>query len=350
DARRDHHPRSALRGERRRAEPPPAAAGRVHRAGQGQGQPAHRDPRGARPQGAARPHAVLRAARPGQDHARGADRARAEREHPHDERARGREARRPRVEAHEHAQRRHPVHRRDPPAAPGGGGVPLPGDGGLPDRHPVERGAQGDDDHDADRAVHAHRRHHALRDAHVADARAVRHQPAAQLLRHRHARAHRAADGGGAARGDRGGGGGGDRVAVARHAAHREPAPAPRARLRRGEGRRAHHARGGRRRVAAARRGRVRARRHGRARAARDHREVRRRPGGDQHDRGSRGRRLGHDRGGVRALPRAERIPAAHPARAHGDESGVPPLRLRGAGARDARAEPADGAVQAGAL
>src|SRR5699024_2930229 len=81
---------------------------------------------------------------------------------------------------------------------------------------------------------------------------------------------------------------------------------------------------------------RLRPRRHGRARAAGDHREVRRRAGGARHDRrgGRRGR--GDDRGGLRTVPRAERLPAAHLARAGGDAAGLPPLRLRAAGGRPA--------------
>ena len=65
----------------------------------------------------------------------------------------------------------------------------------------------------------------------------------------------------------------------------------------------------------AARRRPVRARRHGRAHPQDDHREVRRRPGRPEHDRGRDRRGREHDRGSVRAVPRAARLPAAHAAR-----------------------------------
>ena len=60
-----------------------------------------------------------------------------------------------------------------------------------------------------------------------------------------------------------------------------------------------------------------------------DHREVRRRPGGRQHNRRSRGRGRGHARGGLRAVPGSERIPPAHAARPSGDRAGVQALRLQ---------------------
>ena len=73
------------------------------------------------------------------------------------------------------------------------------------------------------------------------------------------------------------------------------------------------------RRARDARRGPVRARRHGRADPQGDHREVRWRSGrrGDDQRGDRRGRE--HARGGVRALPRAAGLPAAHAARAGGD-------------------------------
>ena len=80
---------------------------------------------------AARPHALLRPARAGQDHARHADGAGNGRAASHVLRAGAREAGRPGRAAHHARPRRHPVHRRDPPAPPGARGVPLSRHGGL---------------------------------------------------------------------------------------------------------------------------------------------------------------------------------------------------------------------------
>ena len=64
-----------------------------------------------------------------------------------------------------------------------------------------------------------------------------------------------------------------------------------------------------------------------------DHREVRRRSGRPEHDR--RGDRRGreHDRGSVRAVPRAARLSPAHAARPRRDGAGVSSFRLHAADA-----------------
>ena len=71
----------------------------------------------------------------------------------------------------------------------------------------------------------------------------------------------------------------GTRASFARHAAHRQPPAAPRARLRGSARRRQHHPAGRRRSAQDARRRCVRARRHGPQAAALRARQVRRRPG-----------------------------------------------------------------------
>jgi holliday junction DNA helicase RuvB len=59
----------------------------------------------------------------------------------------------------------------------------YPGHGGLPHRHPPVRGAEGADGDHAGGALHAGRRHHALRPADAAHARPLRHRAAARFLR-----------------------------------------------------------------------------------------------------------------------------------------------------------------------
>ena len=122
---------------------------------------------------------------------------------------------------------------------PGDRREPLHRGRGLPDRHRAGRRAVRRDAAAAARAVHAGRRDHAHRPAHQPDAVALRHRRAARLLPGRRARRGRAR----AARGClqieladdaalR------DRAPRARHAAHRQPPAAPRARLRDGARRR----------------------------------------------------------------------------------------------------------------
>ena len=134
---------------------------------------------------------------------------------------------------------RRALHRRDPPAEPGGGGDPLSGARGLPARPRHRRGAGGADGADRAAAVHAGRGDDAARAADHAAARPVRHPDAARVLRRRGAGADR--DAGGAADEGRGDAGRGarDRPAGARHAADRRAAAAAGGRLRHRRGRRA---------------------------------------------------------------------------------------------------------------
>ena len=136
---------------------------------------------------------------------------------------------------------RRALHRRDPPPAGRGRGDPLSRDGGLPARHPDRAGAGRPLDAARSAALHADRRDHARRAADLSAARPLRLGRAARVLPAGRPGADPAALGAGArhlagrrclqrARG-----------ALARHAARREPAAAPRARLRRG-GRRPGHA------------------------------------------------------------------------------------------------------------
>ncbi|CAA9324704.1 MAG: RuvB, partial [uncultured Gemmatimonadetes bacterium] len=337
---RDHHPRRADGRGGQRAQPAPAAPGRVHRAGQGQGVAADRHRRGAQPPRAAGPHPVLRPARAGQDHARAADGPRAGRQHQDHRRPGARKAGGPGARADDAARGRHPVHRRDPPPAPHHRGVPVSRDGRLADRRASFRRAARADDLHAHRKVHADRRHHALRPAHAPHARPLRHRAAASLLSRAAPGVHRGAHGRNPGRGVRNARGDGDRAALAGHAARGQPADAPRARLRPGAGGRRDHPRRGRRGAADAGRGRVRAGRDGHAGAAQHDRAVRRRARGAEHPgRGHRRRRRDAGRG-VRALPDPERVPDAHPARPGGDGAGLPPVRLRAAGGRR-RGQPA---------
>ena len=220
-------------GRCRRGVAAAAAAARVHRPGAGALQPqgVHRGGQGAR-RGAG-PRAVRGAPRPGQDHARPDHGARAGRGLPLHLRPRDRQGGGPRRAAHQPGGPRRPVHRRDPPPQPGGGGDPLSRHGGLPARPHHRRGAGGALGQDRAVALHADRRHHAHGAADHAAARPLRHPRAAQLLHprragiDRHARRRRAQ--GGHQPGRRGR----DRAPLARHAPHRRPPAAPRARLRR---------------------------------------------------------------------------------------------------------------------
>ena len=116
--------------------------------------------------------------------------------------------------------------------------VLYPGDGGFPARPDHRRGAGGAQRAHRPAALHAGRRHHARRPAGDAAARPLRHPAAPGLLHAGRARADRRARRGEARlRSDRGRRRG-DRPALPRHAAHRRPAAAPGARLRRRRGRR----------------------------------------------------------------------------------------------------------------
>ena len=113
-------------------------------------------------------------------------------------------------------------------------GGPLPGDGGLPARRGPRPGPVRAHAAPRPAAVHAGRRHHPHGPPHHAAARPLRRLPPARLLRRRRPRGHRPPLGRPAGRGDRRRGRGGHRRALARHAAHRQPAAAPGARRRPG--------------------------------------------------------------------------------------------------------------------
>ena len=169
-------------------------------------------------------------------------RQRARREPAPDLRPGAREAEGPGRDPDQPRAQRRAVHRRDPPPVAGRRGDPLPGAGGLPDRHHDRRGPGRALDQARPAAVHAGRRDHARRHADQPAARPLRHRRAARVL---HAEelariVHRSA--GLLERADRRRRRVRDRAPLARHAAHRQPAAAPRARLRRREGRRPHRA------------------------------------------------------------------------------------------------------------
>ncbi len=177
-----HHPRTPPRRDRRRRRASAVAAGRVRGAGTGEELAADRDRRGQGSARDARPHAVLRPARPRQDHARHAHGARDGRAAPHHLGPRAREAGRPRRSPHVARSGRHALHRRDPPDEAGARGVPLPGHGGLPGGRPHRRRAPRADHPDGARALHADRRDDPLRAADPADARPLRAGRAARVL------------------------------------------------------------------------------------------------------------------------------------------------------------------------
>ena len=222
------------RGGCRRDGAAAADAGRFHRPEAGAREPQGLHRRRADARRGAGPRAAPRPARPGQDHA-GADRgARDGRRLSRHLRAGHPEGRRSRRAAHQPAAARRAVHRRDPSSQSGGRGDPLSRDGGLPARPDDRRGAGGALGAHRAAAVHAGRRHDAVRPDDPAAARALRHPAAHGVLRagrardDRRARRTRAADDGGRGRRRR------DRQALAGHAARGQPAAAARTRLRGG--------------------------------------------------------------------------------------------------------------------
>ena len=252
---------------------------------------------------------------PRQDHAGADRRARARRQFPRHLGAGDRQGRRSRGAAHQSGGARRSVHRRDPPAQSGGRGGALSGDGGFPARSHHRRGAGGALGEDRSVEVHPGRRHHARGPSHQSAARPLRHSGAAQLLHRggaradrqpRRARARHRHDGGRRQR---------DRAALARHAAHRRTAVAPRARLRPCRRRRQDRPQARRPGAAPARSRRRRPRRHGPA-LSHDHRRALRRRAGRRRDAG--GGAVGaarRHRGDHRAVPDPEGPPATHAAR-----------------------------------
>src|SRR4029453_15438409 len=117
-----------------------------------------------------------------------------------------------------------------------------------------------------------------------------------------------------------------DRAALARHAAHRQPTVAPRARLRRSPRRWRNHPRSRDRRARDARRGPFGTRRDGQEASADCPRQIRRRPRRHRQPGGCDRRGARYDRGRAGAFPDPAGLPAAHVARARGNGAFVPAL------------------------
>ena len=137
------------------------------------------------PRRGARPRADLRAAGPGQDHARARHRQRDGRQPAPDLGPGDRARRRPGRAADQPAAARRAVHRRDPPPVAGRRGSAVSGDGGFPDRHHDRRRPGGALDQARPAAVHPDRRHHPRRPADRAAARPLRHRAAPGVLHRR---------------------------------------------------------------------------------------------------------------------------------------------------------------------
>ena len=185
-----------------------------------------------------RPPPVRRAARARQDHAGRHRRHRDGRPSARHVRTGARAGRRSRGDPHQARRRRRAVHRRDPPAVAGGRGDPVPGDGGLPARHRRGQGPGGLEHPADDAAVHARRRDHPHRHDHGPAARPVRPRRPARLLRHRRTAGDRASAPPGSSASRSTPTARGRSPAGRGHAAHRQPAAAAGARLRRGPRRR----------------------------------------------------------------------------------------------------------------
>ena len=130
----------------------------------------------------ARPRAAVRPAGPRQDHARAHHRARDGRQPAADVRTGARTRRRPGRAADQPRSQRRAVHRRDSPALAGRRGNPVPGAGGLSDRHHDRRRSGGAQREAGPAAVHAGRRDHARGHADQSAARPLRHRGAARVL------------------------------------------------------------------------------------------------------------------------------------------------------------------------
>ena len=285
---------------------------------------------GAQARRGARPRAAVRPAGPRQDDAGAHHRARARRQPAPDLGPGARAARRPRGAAHQPRAARRAVHRRDPPALADRRGDPLPGDGGLPDRHHDRRGPGRAQRQARPAAVHAGRRDDARGHADQPAARPLRHRRAPRVLHARGADAHRRALGE-APRRSRSTPTARSRSRAARAARRASRtgccaacATTPRC-ARDGSDR----PRRRRRRAVDARRRRVGPRRDGPQAAATVVAEVRRRPGRRRQPRRGDRRGARHDRGRARAVPDPAGLPAAHAARPRRDRAGVAAARPR---------------------
>ncbi len=160
---------------------------------------------------------------------------------PADERAGARPAQRPRRDPHEPGRRRRVVRRRGASHAAAGRGGAVPGARGLRARRRARQGSDRAVDPPRAAEVHARRRDDPAGAHHASAPGTVRVLAPARLLPGRRPRSHRRAVGRHPRGPARRGGRRRDRAAVARHAAHREPAAAAGARLRRGATRRRDH-------------------------------------------------------------------------------------------------------------
>ena len=238
------------RGRRRRARRRGRAAAPLARRGRRAGP----GPRPARPgargrpaaRGPARPRAALRPARPRQDHAGDDHRPRDERPAAPHQRSGHHPRRRPRRDPVRSQRGRRAVRRRDPPDVAAGRGDALHGDGGLPGRRRHRQGPGRDRDPARDPAVHPGRRDDPRRAAARAAARPLRlHRPPGVLRRRPSSTRSCTGPPGCSTSPVEPAGTSRDRLPLARHAAHRQPAAAPGARLRPGaRRRRGHPARG----------------------------------------------------------------------------------------------------------
>ena len=199
----------------------------------------HLHPGGAHARRGAGSRADFRAPGPRQDHAGAHHRQRAQGQPAPDLRPGARAARRSGGAADQSRAARRAVRRRDSSLEPGGRGGPVSRHGGLAARSDDRRGPRRALDQARPAAFHAGRRHHAGGPVDLAASRPLRHRAAPGVLHYRGAHQDRGAqrrhpEAEAAARGRDA-----HRRALARHAAHRQPAAAPGARFRRGQGRRA---------------------------------------------------------------------------------------------------------------
>ena len=235
---------SSRASSRRRRASPRSRSGRgpsgVHRPAEAEGDARRLPPGGAPAARAARPRPPLRAPGPRQDDARPHHRARDGGADPRHGRARPREGGRPRGDPDEPRAGRRPLHRRDPPDPARRRGDPLPRARGREARPRHRHGAGRADGRAAAPAVHARRRDDARGPPLAAAHRALRHHAPPRLLRRRRPQDDRPALGRDPRLPDRRRRRRRDRAAQPRDAAHREPAPPARARLRRGGGGDAH--------------------------------------------------------------------------------------------------------------
>ena len=293
----------------RRADAPTAQPRRIRRPARGQGQPVGPARGGAGQGRGGRSRPPLRPARARQDDPRDDHRPRARRQRPLHVRAGDRAGRGPGRDPDRARRARRPVHRRDPPAQPGGRGDPLPGDGGLRPRRDDRQGALGAVAPADPQAVHDRRRDDPG-GTHLEPApRPLRGDLPARLLRRGRPRGDRRALGRDPRRRADPRRGRGDRPARPGHAADRQPAPQARPRPRPGPRRRAGR-RGRRRRGDPGDGDRRRRARLDRSQApGRDRPEVRQRTGRGGRARGGPGRGGRDDRGRLRAVPAPDRVP-----------------------------------------